>query len=289
MIWFRGRRRQRVLDGNPYLPRVATIEDILQETPDVKTFRMVFDDRETRDGFDFRAGQCAMISLPGVGESMISITSSPTWKGFLEFSVKKAGAVTGELHEAEPGQKAGIRGPLGNWFPVERIEGKRLVFVGGGIGLAPLRSLINYTLDNRDRFGRIDVIYGARSPQDLCFKRELSEVWPGKPDTFVHLTVDKGDAAWKGNEGFVPAFLEQVSPSPEGAIAFICGPPIMIKFVLQSLRKMSFTDDQIITTLEMKMKCGVGKCGRCNIGEKYVCVDGPVFSMAEIAGLPPEF
>ncbi len=277
------------LKKSPLIPEVATIEKITQETPDVKTFRVVFDDSPVMDGFTYRSGQCAMVSLPGVGEAMISITASPTRKGFLEFSVKKAGMLTGALHEAEEGQKIGVRGPYGNSFPIESMYGKDLVFIGGGIGLAPLRSLINNVLDNRDKFGKVDIIYGARSPQDLVFKEEILESWSKVKGVKVHVTVDKGDDDWKGPVGFVPAFVEQVNPSPAGSIAITCGPPIMIKFVLQTLAKLKFTPEQIITTLEMKMKCGVGKCGRCNIGEKYVCVDGPVFTLAQLGNMPNEF
>ncbi|MCL4515373.1 MAG: FAD/NAD(P)-binding protein [Firmicutes bacterium] len=277
------------LKKSPLIPEVATIEKITQETPDVKTFRVVFDDPSVMDGFTYRSGQCAMVSLPGVGEAMISITASPTRKGFLEFSVKKAGMLTGALHEAEEGQKIGVRGPYGNSFPIESMYGKDLVFIGGGIGLAPLRSLINNVLDNRDKFGAVEIIYGARSPQDLVFKEEILENWSKVKGVKVHVTVDKGDDDWKGPVGFVPAFAEQVNPSPAGSIAITCGPPIMIKFVLQTLAKLKFTPEQIITTLEMKMKCGVGKCGRCNIGEKYVCVDGPVFTLAQLGNMPNEF
>lgn len=276
---------------NPMLPHVATIEDIRDETGvgDVKTFRVVFDDPGVKDSFSHLPGQCAMLSVFGVGECMISITSTPTRRGFLEFSVKRAGRVTGALHEAAPGSKIGVRGPYGNHFPLEAMKGKNLVFIGGGIGLAPLRCLIDYCLDNRGDFQRVDIIYGARSPQDLCFKPDLFENWPRYPDTHVHVTVDRGDENWKGPVGFVPPFLEEVNPSPENAVAITCGPPIMIKFVLQSLARMNFTDDQIITTLELKMQCGVGKCGRCNIGDKYVCIDGPVFSLAQLRQMPNEF
>ena len=169
------------------------------------------------------------------------------------------------------------------------MQGKNLVIIGGGIGLAPVRSLINYCLDNRDQFKHIDIIYGARSPGDLCFKYDLFDNWPKYSDTSVHVTVDKGDENWTGPVGFVPAFTEQVAPSPRDAIAVLCGPPIMIKFTLATMAKLGFGDEQIVTTLEMKMQCGVGKCGRCNIGDKYVCVDGPVFTLAELKRLPQEF
>ena len=273
------------------VPHVATIDEIRSETgsSDVKTFKVTFDDPTVAEDFRHLPGQCGMLSMLGIGEAMISITSSPTRKGFLEFSIKEMGKVTTALHQSPPGTKLGVRGPYGNGFPIEDLKGKNLVFIGGGIGLAPLRSLINYCLDNRDDYGDVKIIYGARSPQDLCFKEDLFENWPNIRDTEVSVTVDKGDDDWDGPVGFVPPYLEEVNPSTENAIAVTCGPPIMIKFVLQSLEKMGFTPENIITTLEMKMQCGVGKCGRCNIGDKYVCVDGPVFKVSDLQELPDEF
>ncbi len=272
---------------NPLFPRVVVVEEIRRETPDVKTFRVVAPDGG--ELFDYKPGQCAMLSLFPVGEALFSITSSPTRRGFLEFSIKETGMVTRALHEIEAGTKLGLRGPYGNSFPTELLKGKDLLFIGGGIALAPLRSLINYCLDNRDDYGRVDIIYGARSSKDLVQKVELFENWPRVRDTHVHLTVDVKSDDWDGNVGFVPAFLEQLNPSPEGKVTITCGPPIMIKFVLESLARMGYQPENIITTLEMKMKCGVGKCGRCNIGDKYVCKDGPVFSLAELQQMPNEF
>ncbi len=272
--------------NNPLLPTVAVVEDVYRETPDVMTFRVVADNGAL---FDYKPGQCAMVSLFPVGEALFSITSSPTRQGFMEFSIKETGMVTRALHEINPGTKIGLRGPYGNGFPTEFLKGKDLLFIGGGIALAPLRSLINYCLDNRDDYGKVDIIYGARSAQDLVQKAELFDNWPKVRDTFVHLTVDVKSDDWDGNVGFVPAFLEQLNPSPEGKVTITCGPPIMIKFVLQSLAKMNYKPEDIITTLEMKMKCGVGKCGRCNIGDKYVCKEGPVFSLAELQQMPNEF
>ncbi|MBI2874974.1 MAG: FAD/NAD(P)-binding protein [Firmicutes bacterium] len=284
-----------VSDAGPaaglYLPSPATIQEVRLETgaADVRTFKVTLDGQEIGKDFIYRPGQCAMVSVFGVGEVMLSLSSSPTWTTHLEFSVKNAGKVTSTMHGLAPGARLGVRGPLGNWFPYESLQGKDLLFVGGGIGLAPLRSLINYVIDNRDRYGKVEIIYGARSPQDLCFKSEIFETWPKAPDTEVFVTVDRGDADWKGKEGFVPAYLEELAPSPVGKVAVICGPPIMIKFVLQGLEKLGYSDEQVITTLEMRMKCGVGKCGRCNIGHKYVCVDGPVFNLAQLRALKGEF
>lgn len=274
---------------NPLLPNLATVREVIPETgsEDVKTFRVELEDPDK--AFSFRPGQCAMVSVFGAGESMISISSDPLSPGPLEISVKRVGKVTAALHELEPGSKIGIRGPYGNGFPVESWHGKNLLFIGGGIGLAPLRSLISYCLHRRERFGEFHIVYGARSPQDLCFKRDLFDTWPKRGDLRLDVTVDAGDETWKGPVGLVPHFLESLSPSPKDAIAVTCGPPIMIKFTLMSLEKLGFSDEQVFTTLELKMQCGVGKCGRCNIGPKYVCIDGPVFSLKELKALPQEY
>ncbi|MDD2555994.1 MAG: FAD/NAD(P)-binding protein [Syntrophaceticus sp.] len=268
----------------PLLPEMATITKIIEETPDVKTFHV-----STANGKPFtpKPGQLAMLSVVPSGEAMFSIT----WQGddYLEFSIKRVGVMTDALHELEVGASVGVRGPYGNNFPVEIMKGKDIFFIGGGIGLAPLRSLINYCVVNRDDFGHLDVLYGSRSPADLVFKYDLFENWPKVKDMDVYVTVDRGDDDWDGKVGFVPAYLEELKPSPKGKIAVTCGPPIMIKFVLQALEKLGFSDEQVITTLEMRMKCGIGKCGRCNIGSKFICLDGPVFSLAELRDLPPEW
>ncbi len=273
---------------NPLVPEVATIQDIIEETAisDVKTF-VVAQDAGTP--FSYRPGQCAMLSVFGVGECMISISSTDRPGKPYEFSVKNAGRVTGALHELQAGHKIGVRGPYGNAFPVDEWYGKNLLFVGGGIGLAPLRSLINHCLDRRDDFDRVQIIYGARSPGDLCFKREIFDNWPAADDVGVHLTVDAGDDEWDGAVALVPHFLEDLAPSPKNTITVTCGPPIMIKFTIESLKRLGFTDEQIVTTLELKMQCGIGKCGRCNLGDKYVCVDGPVFTYEQLKKLPQEY
>lgn len=277
--------------ANPLIPFPATITKAIDETSDVKTFQVVLDDPAAMAGFNQLPGQVAQISVFGSGEATISITSSPTRQGFLEFSVKKVGRLTAALHELGPGSKIAIRGPYGRPFPYQTMQGKDLLFIGGGIGLAPLRSLIDFVLakENRPDYGNVEIIYGARSMDDLCFKYDLLKVWPGYPDTTVYTTIDRDEPAWPGHVGFVPSYLEEINPTPANKLAITCGPPIMIKFVLMALEKMGFQDEQIITTLELKMKCGIGKCGRCNIGDKFVCLDGPVFSLAELKHLPPEY
>ncbi|GAI91983.1 unnamed protein product, partial [marine sediment metagenome] len=185
------------------------------------------------------------------------------------------------LHRLGVGAEIGFRGPYGNSFPLDFLQGKNLVFVAGGIGLAPLRSLIWNVIDNRDKYEKADIIYGARSPADLCFKYDL-DTWGKDKTVNMVTTVDKGDEGWTGRVGFVPQILEQVAPSASNAVAIVCGPPIMIRFTFPVLEKLGFTPEQMITTLEKRMKCGIGKCGRCNIGNLYVCRDGPVFTYAQI-------
>ncbi len=274
------------MPGNFLMPHVVTVKEIVTETPDIKTLRVV---GEKGLPFDFQPGQCAMISLPPVGEAIFSITSSPTCREFMEFSIKEAGIVTRALHRISEGQQLGIRGPYGNPFPVDTLKGRDLLFIGGGIGLAPLRSLINYCLEKRSEFGKIDIVYGARSPADLIQKEELNRRWPSCPHTKVYLTVDAKFEGWQGHVGFVPSYVSELAFPPQNRIAVTCGPPIMIKFVLKALEELQYGPDQVITTLEMRMKCGVGKCGRCNIGSHYVCKDGPVFTLAQLKQMPEEY
>ncbi len=273
-------------EHDPLMPKVGVIEGIRVDTHDVTTFKIVAP--EGGQPFDFLPGQCAMISVPPIGEAIFSITSSPTEEGYIECSIKRCGAVTDYLHQLDEGSELGIRGPYGSNFPVEELKGRDLLFIGGGIGLAPLRSVINYVMDRRDEYGKVDIVYGARTPEDLVHPGDIFEVWPGERDTDVHLTVDREAEGWKGHTGFVPAYVEELNFS-NNKVALVCGPPIMIKYTIQTLEKMGFRREQIYTTLELKMKCGVGKCGRCNIGDKYVCKDGPVFRCDEITELPDEY
>lgn len=278
------------MNNNPYQPWLATIDDIQEEVGGqraIKTFKLVFQDKDIQKDFTFLPGQCAMVSLFGKGECFFAISSSPTQKGYIEVSVMKLGKVTSALHECEPGDVLGVRGPYGNSFDVNGWQGKNLVFIGGGIGQAPLRSLINYAVDNRKKYGKLDVIYGARSSKDISYKQEFAEMEKRK-DVNVHLSIDVKEDGWKKFVGFVPTNLLRVKPSPKNAIAVTCGPPIMIKFVIQNLEKLGFTEEQIFTTLEMRMKCGIGKCGRCNIGNLYVCKDGPVFSYQQLKNIQGE-
>ena len=268
------------------IPKVGVITDIRQETPDVKTFRV--NAPEGGKLFEHMPGQCAMVCVPGVSEGMFSITSSPTNKEYQEFSIKKCGILTDYLHSLQVGDEITVRGPYGNHFPVEdKLKGKNLLFIAGGIGLAPLRSVINYVLDNRADYGTVDILYGSRSADDLVQLKEIQEVWMKTEGVNVYLTIDREQEGWDGHVGFVPNYVKELG-FDVNKTALVCGPPIMIKFTLAALVELGFPDDQIYTTLEKRMKCGIGICGRCNIGGKLVCVDGPVFSNKQLKELPPE-
>jgi NAD(P)H-flavin reductase len=272
---------QFLAQGNVYLPHIVVIEKIIEETSGVRTLHFNFKDKKLREEFAFQSGQFGEYSIFGIGEAPFCISSSPTRRDHLEFAVQRVGRVTNALHRLGIGAEIGFRGPYGNSFPLDFLEGKNLVFVGGGIGLAPLRSLIWNVLDNRDKYKNIDIIYGARTPADLCFKYDL-EAWDKNKTIKFVTTVDRGDESWTGKVGVVPKILEEVAPSARNAVAIVCGPPIMIRFTFPVLEKLGFTPEQIITTLEKRMKCGIGKCGRCNIGNIFVCRNGPVFSYAQI-------
>jgi len=273
-----------------YVASKMRIVSITDETADTKTFRLEFCDARQDEEFHFHAGQFALYSVFGAGEATFCIASSPTEKGYIECSVKRTGKVTNQLHQCNEGDIIGFRGPYGNWFPIEQMEGKNLLFVAGGIGLAPLNSLIRNCLDLRDQFKEITILYGARSVSDLVYKERL-ETWRQMKDVETVYTVDPGGETpeWKGEVGFVPTVLKSVKPKPENTVVVLCGPPIMIKFVLESLAELGFSPESAYTTLENRMKCGVGKCGRCNVGSLYVCKDGPVFRCSDLEALPREF
>ena len=286
-------RKNEIAMRNPYRPILTEIEKITieNEARDLKTFRLAFCHAESADNFRYECGQFAELTIFGVGECPIGIASSPTDRGYLEFTVKRYpdGLVTNALHNCCVGTRIGVRGPLGNCFPTDRMEGGNVVIVGGGFAFTTLRSTIRYILHekNRGRFEKVTLVYGARSPGELLYKQEL-ERWQGRDDIETHITVDKGDETWTGKEGFVPAVLKEVAPNPDNAIALVCGPPIMLKFTLPVLTELGFGSGEIITSLENRMKCGIGLCGRCNIGSKYVCKDGPVFTYEQVQALPAE-
>ena len=279
---------------NPYLPYPVRIDEIVVESEDrsLKTFKFVFLNPEDEKKFAYEAGQFAELSIAGKGEIPIGIASSPVEKGFLKFTVNKAGVVTSHLHNMRVGDIMGVRGPLGNSFPWEKLEGKNLLIVGGGFAFTTLRSSIIYLLDpaNRPKYKNISVVYGARTPGMLLYKNELI-AWEKRDDIDVHITVDAtNDPDWKYNVGFVPPVTEQRAPQGNAdSYAIVCGPPIMIKFTQPVLEKLGYDHDHILLSLENRMKCGIGMCGRCNIGRELVCKDGPVFTLAQVNQTPREY
>ena len=278
---------------NPYLPYPVRIDQIITETEDrnLKTFKFSFVNPEDEEKFAYIPGQFAELSVAGKGEIPIGIASSPTEKGFVLFTINRVGLVTTHLHNMKEGEVMGLRGPLGNWYPWEEMEGKNVIIIGGGFAFTTLRSSIVYMLhpDNRPKFRDITVVYGARSPGMLLYKDELAE-WEQRDDINMHITVDDtDDPEWRYNIGFVPTITEQKITSADNAIALVCGPPIMIKFTQPVLERLDFPPEGVILSLEMRMKCGIGICGRCNIGDQYVCKDGPVFSLARLNEMPPEY
>ena len=270
---------------NEYIPYPAIIESIRDESFDTKTFKVVFEDKGLAASFNYKPGQFVQLSLLGIGEAPISITSSPYNQGSLEFTIRAAGKLTRAIHELKPGDKIHVRGPYGNSFPFEEVKGKNLYFVAGGIGLPPLRSVINAVFNKREEFGKIKVLYGAKTPDELCFKEELNR-WQDIPDTEVLLTVDKPDENWKGNVGVVTTLWDKTDITSSNGVAYVCGPPIMIRFVIERLTRTGFRDENIYISLERYMKCGIGKCGHCNIGATFVCIDGPVFSYNQLKKMP---
>ena len=267
-----------------FLPDIACLVDVWDETPDTKTFTWCFRDLKDGEDFHFLPGQFLELSVFGFGEAPFCIASSPTRPDTLETTVRRTGQLTDALHRLGNGDEVGIRGPFGNGFDVQAARGKDLLFVAGGIGLPPLRSLIWNVLDERDRFGKVTILYGARTPTDLVYKHELKE-WEKRSDVEFHVTVDRAEPGWTGNVGMVPVLFEKTILRPESTLAYVCGPPIMIKYVVQDLFRRGFQEEAVISTLERMMQCGFGKCNHCAIGHRYVCRDGPVFNYKQIREL----
>ncbi|MCP4764176.1 MAG: heterodisulfide reductase subunit F [archaeon] len=277
-------------NNNPYIPKLVTITEIITENDvnDLKTFKLKFNSAIDKEKFfkDFVPGQFASLTYFGVGESPIGIASSPTEEDYLLFTIKKVGLVTAKLHDSKVGQVIGIRGPFGNGWPLDDLKGKNIVIAAGGFAFTTLRSLIIYIFKYRQDFGNLTVVYGAREPGELCYMEDLLE-WEKMDKSIInlHLTVDTEFPNWTKHVGFVPTVTEQIAPSPENALIAVCGPPIMFKYTEIALKKLGFSDEQILVSLEMRMKCGIGKCGRCNVGKKFVCIDGPVFYQSELKKL----
>jgi NAD(P)H-flavin reductase len=275
---------------NMYIPYLMQIEKITEEAPFTKTFRLKFINEKEGEEFSFKAGQFGEYSVFGEGESTFCIASSPTRKGYIECTFKQMGRVTSALYRCEVGDIVGFRGPYGNIFPLDEWKDKNLLFITGGIALPPLRCVIWNCLDTRKNFKDITIVYGARSVADLVYKDELKE-WGERSDVKLLTTVDPGGETpdWKGKIGFVPTILKEAAPSSKDTIAILCGPPIMIKMSLPILKDLGFDNTSIFSTLENRMKCGIGKCGHCSVGTKYVCKDGPVFTYEEIMAMPAEY
>ena len=276
-----------MMQGNPYKPMPATVTEAIHKPGHITTLRVVLDDPDPMRNFTYEPGQVGQLSVFGAGESTFVINSPPSQKDYLQFSVMQAGEVTAAVHRLSPGDKVGVRAPLGNFFPYNDWKGKDIFFVGGGIGMAPIRTIMLHLLEHRADYGKINLLYGARSPRDMAFSYE-TEDWLRRPDLDCTLCIDAPFDGWEHKVGLIPNVLLEINPKPDNCVAVLCGPPIMIKFTVQALQKLNFAPENIVTTLEKRMKCGIGICGRCNIGGRYVCVDGPVFTWKQLQELPPE-
>ncbi len=274
--------------SNPYLPYISTVLEVIEESPTIQSVRVKFNDKESWDNFDYEPGQVGQLSVFGSGESTFVINSPPSKKkDYLQFSVMRTGEVTASIHALKVGDQVGVRAPLGNFWPWEDWKGKNVFFVGGGIGMAPIRTVMEHLMERHKDYGKLSLLYGARSYADMAFKTEV-ESWLKDPVLDCTLTVDVPTEDWKHKAGLIPNILKEINPAPANTVVAICGPPIMIKFTIMACKELGFADEQIYTTLERRMKCGIGICGRCNLGEKYICLDGPVFTQAELNNLPPE-
>jgi NAD(P)H-flavin reductase len=269
---------------NPLKPHLGVLVEVRDIAEEIKLFSVEIQDEGREALRDYSPGQFAFLSAFGAGEAPFGIASTPQRKSTLDFAVNRLGSVTTSLHLLGEGDPVGVRGPLGNCFPMEAFKGKNLIVLGGGIGGAPLRPVIQSVLDERSSYGDLTILWAARHPSLLVFTEEYDE-WRSAEKTKLHLTVDRPDEAWDHNVGLITELLEHVAPSPENAVTITCGPPVMIYYVNQVLNQLGFQPEQNYVTLEARMHCGIGKCGRCNLGEKLVCVDGPVFNMAEVGGM----
>jgi sulfhydrogenase subunit gamma (sulfur reductase) len=280
------RTRAQAAADNPYQPHMARIVRVYKMVPDNYLFTFRFVDDALAASFRHKPGQFVMLSIPGAGEAPISISSSPTRPGVLELCVRRAGRVTNALYRLKTNDLVGIRGPYGNGFPVEKLAGDDLLLAAGGLGMAPLRSLLWYALDNREKFRNIILMYGSRTPADVLFREELQSL-VDRTDMKCLLTVDRDPTGtWKNHIALLPKMFDYAEVDPLRANAAVCGPPIVYKFVLQRLLALGFPKDRILMSLERRMKCGVGKCGHCSVGYKYTCVHGPIFTYWDAINLP---
>ena len=276
------------MTGNPMLPYLGKLVEVRDLAAEIKLFRIELMNGGGESFRTWKPGQFAFISAFGLGEAPFGIANASGRGSAVDFAVARLGSVTTGLHELGTGDVVGVRGPLGNCFPMEKFKGKNLVVIGGGIGGAPLRPVIQHVLDHRADYGRLTILWAARRPDLLVFTDEYDE-WRRAPDTSLHLTVDTPDENWKHETGLITQLLEKVAPAAENAVTITCGPPIMIYYATRLLGKMGFAPEWNYVTLEARMHCGLGKCGRCNLGEKLICVDGPVFNMVEVGELLETF
>ena len=267
---------------NPYMPLPAKIEGVVDETSDIKTFFI-----RSVNPLSFKAGQFVELSVPGLGEAPFTPSSSPAVSDRMEITIMRVGKVTDRLHSVSPGEEIAIRGPLGQPYPLEIFKGREVLIVGGGVGIAPLRALLFALFDEIDEYKKIILRYGARTPDDIVYRKAISDAW-GKSDVMdVMLTVDKADESWTGNEGVVTTILEKdkLNPDVKNGVAVVCGPPIMMKFTTLKLLDRGYAPENIYLSMEKNMSCGVGKCGHCRLGPYYACKDGPVFTYDKIKDL----
>ncbi|MDH4139004.1 MAG: FAD/NAD(P)-binding protein [Coriobacteriia bacterium] len=272
------------LAANPYRPWPTRITSIVDLTENEKLFELRIIDDEVRDTFRFDSGQFVEMSIFGVGEAPISISSAPSKRGFIELCVRKAGDVTGALHSKRCGDIIGIRGPFGRGFPIQEMKGHDVLLVAGGLGIAPLKSLINQIHDERHEFGKVTILYGARNPSEVLFRYQF-DMWKHRDDFELILTVDEADDSWADEVGVVTKLFDKIEIDSARTYSAICGPPVMYRFVIDEMRKKGMDVDRIFVSFERRMKCGIGKCGHCGVGHQYTCIDGPVFSYWEAMNL----
>jgi NAD(P)H-flavin reductase len=273
--------------NNPYLPHVAVIRDIRDEGPGLKSFDLDFRDASVWETFAPQPGQFVELSVFGEGESPFGVATAPCEPRQLRLSVQAVGRLTNALHGMSPGDEVGVRGPFGNGWPLNEAKGKNLLLIGGGIGFPPIRSALVAAMAEREQYESVSLFYGARSKEHITYASELEE-WQAAGRAQINVTVDVGSEDWQGHVGVITTLLEDVAPLPRNAVTMTCGPPIMIHFVIPTLEKLGFAPEQIVVSLEAKMKCGIGKCGRCNLGAEYICLDGPVFTYRHLQemGIP---
>jgi NAD(P)H-flavin reductase len=262
----------------------AEITNVIPLTEMEKLFQIRILDKEERERFSFQPGQFLMVEVPGYGEIPISISSSPTNKGYFELCIRRAGVVTGALHKARRGAKVGLRGPFGTYFPMEQMKGHHVLLIAGGLGLAPLRSPIFYVIENRAEYEEVHIFYGAKQPNQLLFDYQYEE-WHRIDDLDLKVIVEEPDKDWKGPVGLITKLLDDMIIPPEKTYAIVCGPPVMFKFVCNTLHEMGIPMQHMFVSLERRMHCGMGKCCRCNIGSTYTCIEGPVFDYWSVLNL----